>query len=80
MIKPEQIPPEVVEAAKLAANEYLATGVNHTEEKLFSAAIDLIRADVLEEAAKVALDEYRRSSDGEEIAAAIRALKEKPND
>jgi hypothetical protein len=38
-IDPEQIPDEVVEAAKLAAAEYLATGVNHTEEKLFSAAI-----------------------------------------
>lgn len=41
------------------------------------AAIALIRGEVLEEAARVALDEYRRSSSGEEIAAAIRALKEK---
>jgi hypothetical protein len=38
-INSAQIPDEAVEAAKLAAAEYLATGVNHTEEKLFSAAI-----------------------------------------
>jgi hypothetical protein len=51
-----------------------------SEQRVFAAAeaaIDLIRAEVLEEAARVALEEYRRSSSGEEIAAAIRALKEK---
>ena len=45
-----------------------------------TAALDLIRAETLEEAARVALDEYRRSSSGEEIAAAIRALKGDRND
>lgn len=41
-----------------------------------SAHADAAIALVLDEAAKVALDEYRRSSSGEEIAAAIRALRE----
>ena len=34
------------------------------------------RGETLEEAARVALEEYRKSSSGEEIAAAIRALKD----
>ena len=43
---------------------------------LADAAIALVRAETLEEAARVALEEYRKSSSGEEIAAAIRALKD----
>lgn len=52
------------------------TSSGYTVDELTDAAIALIRAETLEEAARVALEEYRKSSSGEEIAAAIRALKE----
>jgi hypothetical protein len=45
-----------------------------------SAAIDLIRAEVLEEAAGVCDNIFNREAYPEECAAAIRAMKEKPND
>jgi len=53
------------------------TGTLHREKVWFVSA-DAAIALVLEEAARVALEEYRKSSSGEEIAAAIRALKDKP--
>jgi len=49
---------------------------NHDPIAIANEAIDLIRAEVLEEAARVADED--NSFDGDFIAAAIRALKEKP--
>ena len=43
-----------------------------------TAAIDLIRAEVLEEAAEVCDEAWKQGRLAYEIAAAIRALKEKP--
>jgi hypothetical protein len=69
----------------LAENAYAQTGITLTDpytpdadhwNSQATAAISLIRADVLEEAARVADED--NSLDGDFIAAAIRALKDKP--
>lgn len=59
----------LVEKANTA---YYRAGTMATPEERMSAAVSLIRAEVLEEAARVAADYARH-----EVAAAIRALKEK---
>lgn len=68
---------EKVAKAMAATHGYKPDALTYREA---DAAIAIIRGETLEEAAKVALGEYRRSSSGEEIAAAIRAMKEKSDD
>lgn len=77
MIDPDMIPQEVVERVALAMYQADDYYVSHAHA---IAAIDLIRAEVLEEAARVADSACIPMCEGSAdlIAAAIRALKDKP--